>query len=277
MIRRECPTPSGGPGWALISQVEHARLAGEMARFWGSAACPRLERAAGMLSAIYHHDDGWAEWEQRPGVDPASGRPLNFTEMPLDESLAIWQLSIDLVGGYGPPACYGYGPLAGYVVSGHFSALLRHQNAWQKMGPAHQEQARAFLDEQDRRRADWLARWQQKSPAVHTPEAAENSLHWLQFFDALSLWLCMARRVDPHTMPIPAGGELRLTPLASDPAKGEQIGLTPWPFRKPELRLGLSARGVAAARYETPAELSDAPSATIMLNWLLMPAPRPAS
>jgi hypothetical protein len=265
MIRRDDSTSGGRPGWALISQVEHARLSGEMATAWGSSACPKLEYRREMLPAIFQHDDGWAEWERHPGVDPANGRPLNFTEMRLDESLAIWQRSIS--------AAAGSGPLAGYVVSGHFSALLRHQNAWQKMGSAHHDQARSFLDEQDRRRTDWLAQWQSHSPASRTEAAAEKGLHWLQFFDALSLWLCMARRAEPHAMPIPGGGELRLTPFVSNPAKGERIGLAPWPFSRPELPLGLSGRCVPVGHYRTSAELVDAPSATIMLNWLLMPAP----
>jgi hypothetical protein len=287
MIRRDFQAPDGRNFWALVSQVEHARLSAEMARAWGSAECPPLDFADEMLPAIYRHDDGWAEWEQHPGVDPASGRPLNFTEMPLGESLEIWERSI--------AAAAQFGPLAGYVVSGHFVALLRHQNSWQQMGSPHQGQVSEFLDRQARRRIDWLAQWQRKSPAWRTATAAETSLQWLQFFDALSLWLCISRHVDSSkaidvrkpelvpgrrlesvgwsAMPLPCGGQLRLVPQLSTPQHGEWIGLSPWPFSTASVDLSLSARCVPVQHYHTPAELADVLSTTVMLNWLLVPGP----
>lgn len=265
MIRRDYHPVSGNAGWALVSQVEHARLSGEMAAAWGSPAFPPLPHRQQMLPAIVHHDDGWAVWERRPGVDPANGWPLNFTEMPLAESLAIWQRSIDTAA--------GFGPLAGYMVSGHFSALLRHQNAWQRVPAVHADAARAFLVEQDHCRAEWLDQWQRQSPS-QTAAAAETALHWLQFFDALSLWLCTARRTEPHELPVPSDGELRLTPEPDDSPDRERIRLDPWPFSQAELRLSLAARVVPIARYSTPDELAEAPNVPVVLNWLLLAATR---
>ena len=157
-----------------------------MGRQWLCALEPRDE----LLPAIFHHDNGWALWEDAPGIDSELGRPLNFTEMPLSDSLLIWQRSID--------AAYGYGDLAGYVVSGHFSALLRHSNHWHKIGTHPHVDAAEFLERQDTFRSHALARWEARHPTANASAVAERGLKWLQFFDALSLWFCTAERVRPE-------------------------------------------------------------------------------
>ncbi|HEX4149628.1 MAG TPA: DUF3891 family protein, partial [Pirellulales bacterium] len=132
---------------------------------------------------------------------------------------------------------------------------------------------------------------QRKLPAWHTAAAAESSLHWLQFFDALSLWLCMSRRVDPGklrrevqevgghkavisprstALALPGGGELRLEPMLSTPEEGEWIEVSPWPFETRSLDLKLSARSVPVQHYATPSDLEQAPLATVVLNWRLI-------
>src|SRR5689334_22023337 len=103
MIRRPQPGVDSQPQWVLISQVEHARVSGELAEHWAAGAlAPRDE----LVATIYHHDDGWREWEQRPDVDPEPGRPRAFTEMPLADSLVIWQRSIDAAARLGNLAPY---------------------------------------------------------------------------------------------------------------------------------------------------------------------------
>jgi uncharacterized protein DUF3891 len=257
MIRRTQKTADGGQAWMLISQVDHAHLAGELAASWGAGPFPPLVPRDQLLPAIDHHDDGWAEWERCPQVDAEHGRPIDFLEMQLADSLAIWQRSID--------AAAAFGPLAAYVVSGHFSALLRRSNAWQPTTtpPAG---ATAFLDQQDRDRAHWLEAWQGADPVRNTPEVAEQGLKFLQFFDALSLWLCMAERHEPRSMATPGGPELTLTP------RTQEVELRPWPWRVPELNVRVAGRAVPVARYESAQALEQAVSQTVVLSWRLMPA-----
>ena len=73
--------------------------------------------------AARHHDDGWAAWDQRPGVDE-QGVPVNLDQMRLVDSLSIWERSIEL--------STIHSPLAGYLVAGHFSRLLGRFTSWQK-------------------------------------------------------------------------------------------------------------------------------------------------
>ena len=87
MIRREA-----GENWLLISQVDHAHLAAEMATAWETPALPEPD---GLLPAIRDHDEGWREWERLPDIDPQTGLPRNFTEMPASEAVRIWSRSIE--------------------------------------------------------------------------------------------------------------------------------------------------------------------------------------
>src|SRR5690606_14127877 len=149
MIRRTQLAPDGLPRWVLIPQTEHARLSGQMAAAWGGGGYSRLDPYEEMVAAAAHHDDGWAAWDQHSDVDPATGRPLDFTEMPVPVSLEIWRGSIQ--------SARRYGPLAAWAVSGHFSALMQRFPArWQGGSDEDRTLAEAFLSEQARLREQLL-------------------------------------------------------------------------------------------------------------------------
>src|SRR4051794_14930642 len=101
--------------WLLISQVDHARLAAEVAGAWGNARFARPEPVAWTLPAIAHHDDGWAAWERRPRIDPGTGKPFSFFEMPIADSIDLWRSSI--------ARCAQESDFGGAIVSRHFSHL----------------------------------------------------------------------------------------------------------------------------------------------------------
>ena len=153
MIRRA----DGAEAWILISQIDHAQLAARLAAHWRGPAADQLEPRLELLAAIEHHDDGWAGWEAKPGVDDVTGRPLAFDEMLLGESLAIWRHSIT--------AAEAFGPLAAYCVAGHFCALLERFDSCAPGGPAKQKLAESFLAYFAKRRAAWLAQCEATDPA----------------------------------------------------------------------------------------------------------------
>jgi hypothetical protein len=260
MIRRNV-TLEGRPAWALIPQVSHAHLAGQIAEAWGAAPYASIEPRDELVAAVFHHDDGWAEWDEYPDVDPAKGQPRQFTEMPLAESIGIWTKSID--------ACAQIGPLAGWVVCGHFSALLRHTNRWQQTNIPESKRAQEALAAFDARREQWLSDWQQARPTSNTLEVADRGLHWLQFFDALSLWLCCANRSEPHRMPTPGGPEMTLTP---SPSPEQVIAIAPWPLTVAELSLSITPRAIEPGCYPSRQAVADASATTVALRWRLVPA-----
>lgn len=244
MIRRDELSAGQVGHWLLIPQIEHARLSGLLAEHWNTAPSAPLEPRQELVEAIYHHDDGWADWDRRPDADPQSGRPLEFTEMPLAESLGIWQQSIFVAA--------ARGDLQAYVVSGHFSALLRSGAARWQSSKYGSSLALAFLDEQDGRREAWLRSWIEGDARQRNAAIAGRALAWLQFFDALSLWFCCAERNEPRTFNPPDGRRLTATPAREGSG---QFTLAPWPLNLQEVEWSVSARRIAAGHYADRAAL----------------------
>jgi hypothetical protein len=258
MIRRDARFADGTPCWLLVMQPDHARLAGRCAELWGSPPLARLEPHAELVAAIDRHDDGWARWEQTIQVDPASGRPRQFMEMLLSETLSIWPESI--------ASAATVGPLAGYMVSGHFSTLLERFSSRWLNSPESRQLAERFLQVQGGLRDQWLKQWTSQSPGQHGEAQAATALRYLQMFDNISLWLCCQERTEPESFDPPVGPQVTFTPLTT-----REIKVAPWPFVVPHLDLELPARRIAAIPYATAAALAAAPTETIGLTWRLIP------
>lgn len=263
MIRRDQPQALGRQFWVLISQVDHAHLAAQLAEHWGSGPFAPLAPREPLVQAIYHHDDGWSEWEARPKVDLASGKPLAFNELALDESLAIWRRSI--------AAVRRLGPLEGYVVAGHFRALLERFDSWRRAGDGERRLAEDFLAEYGRQMTSWLQDWQPgdqlSSPGctLSRDHAANLGLAQLQLFDALSLWLCCTGPNKPHSANPPGGPVLMLNPLDKS-----EIRISPWPFDVESLDLGVSGRRVEMRHYASPDDLAAALTVPCTVSWRLV-------
>lgn len=280
MIRRELTLPDGRPGWALISQVEHARIAAEVCRAWDDAAYPLAKPHEELLAAVVHHDDGWLAWELRPTT--VDGRPRDFMEMPLDESLAIWRRSIAVA--------QNMGALAAYAVGSHFAALCR----WSREKAGHTDTwlhlADEFIEEQDELAQERLAELTAGGEPTTVGEAvaatevrrnADRAWHALQFFDRVSLWLCCAERREPETIDVPESlgtglGAFRFEPQAGcvgvstlSTLNGAEIGIEPWPLKLDRLELETEAVGVPRAAYDSTDALAKAEQTPLVLRWSL--------
>lgn len=260
MIRRDLPGDGrSAPRYLLIPQIEHAQLAGSLAQHWGGGQFAPLEPQDELLWAIVHHDDGWRRWDESPGIDPQRGVPRSFTEMEIDDALAIWSTSID--------GAAIAGPLRGYLVGGHFCALARRSATWRKDDPS-QPRAQTFVDDYEARMQSWLATWQSVDPAGNTAATAKRALAQLQFFDLLSLWFCCAEASGPDSVATPAGPELTLTPESP-----QRLRLSPWPFVVGRVNLEVAGRIVPEGPYASRAELAAAPAEPVILRWELQPGP----
>jgi len=248
MIRRDTVDAQGRPCWLLISQCDHARLAGQLAEHWGAAPFASLTPRDVVLPTIYRHDDGWQAWEQQPGIDPQRGRPLSFVEMPTDVAHDIWTCSIERVA--------DLGPLAQYLVARHFADLRRRGSTAEN--PSSAEFVRRF----DEHCAQWLERWQQQDPTTNTEAVADLASRHLQLFDLLSLWLSFAEVGDP--LEIVAPDRQSFTLRFVDPSRAV---VTPWPWTVESLDLSITARRVPQDNYRTADQLAAAPAESIDLRW----------
>jgi hypothetical protein len=106
----------------LITQPDHARLAGTiMQHIIALAEHPRRDS---ILLAITEHDNGWAEPDAAPLIDPATGVPLDFISAPIAVRQGVWPRGI---------ARLAHDPWASALVAQHAIAIFdryRSDSAW---------------------------------------------------------------------------------------------------------------------------------------------------
>ncbi|MCA9257564.1 MAG: DUF3891 family protein [Planctomycetales bacterium] len=250
MIRRDVQLPDGSPGWLLVSQVDHARLSGVLASHCARPlpiADSNDAFRAQLLDAIAGHDDGWAEWEVAPSLDPSDGRPLAFNELPTAEATEIWSRSIE------EARCRS--AVGGWLVAGHFLRLLEMSDDMRD-DPAGVDWKNAYVA----RRSRWFEEWTAEFRLHPTSDQAAQLLEWQWVFDAASLWLCLhgplpGTNDDAERWLLDEQGALRSqwsAPGMPRPAPwGASIAVRaePWIFTISSLALTCPALVVPRARY----------------------------
>lgn len=237
MIRR-----ADGSDWLILSQVDHAHLAGDMAQVWGSDAVPPLPFPEALVPAVRDHDDGWIAWEEQPRVDAITGQPRNFTEMPMQEATAIWSRSI--------AGCARGSLLGGIWTSLHFCWLGERANT------ADAQEAgivQRFLADQAKQRAVWRDSLEAEMPDEELDRLIDQGLGYLQLFDSISLWLCCSPATASWMIALPNGDTLTFEPRTLS-----VVQVKPYPFTLAEVRLSAPARRIAARPYGSDRELQSA-------------------
>ena len=228
MIRRP-----EGESWLLITQPDHAALAGQLARAWHGDPAPDPLEAT--LLAIDEHDNGWREWEAAPTVNER-GEPRHFSEMAIADHLAIWERGIARLG--------AISPYAALLVSSHADALFRHRLDPPRDSPAARRLVAAFRRRQARLRRSFVARVAADRDHTHglAPARLAVNLQLLQLCDYLSLRICCAAPQSPATVRLPAlaptrgDGTFRYCRLDAGTAS-----LAPFPFAAEPLAVTVRA------------------------------------
>ena len=73
-------------GAVCIAQMSHSWISGQMARAWAESFEPYEE----VCLAAELHDIGMAEWDLAPSLNPETGLPHSFTEMPFSVHSELW-------------------------------------------------------------------------------------------------------------------------------------------------------------------------------------------
>lgn len=253
MIRRDDP-----PDWLLIRQIDHARVAGEIAAVWEIGEADLRPLGDQLFLAVRRHDDGWQTWEAAPEIDPDTGVPRSFTEMPMAVSTAIWTASI--------LACAQDSPWGGLWVSRHFCWLAEQAQQNRRDDPGELAPIAAFLGEQADRQQAWKAEAARTVGPTDCDRLIETGFRYVQLFDRLSLWLCCARRSQSSEMQLPDGRPLQLIPQSD-----ETIVLRPFPLTVERLQLTTVAQRLPAQPLASNAEFQEqlAAANTQMLQWVL--------
>ena len=244
-------------GLVVITQPAHAWVAGQLARAWGNerfgAVTPREEVCLG----AEQHDIGWTAWEAAPTLNPQTGRPHSFLQLPLASHLAIWSAAASLA--------LAQGRYAALLVSLHGTYLYAGRDT-SRDTPAEAQAVRDFLARERAFQAELLAALgaAPRYVATATPAVVARNQRLISIWDRLSLLVCMGLREERRVEGVPtAGGEtaLTLTPAAGDPTL---VRVAPWPFRDDRVTLVCDGRRLP----ETFADEATMRAALARASWL---------
>ena len=116
---------SDGTTQLLITQPDHAALAGRIMERWVADAFATAPRRAEILLAIAEHDNGWREVDGAPLVDAATGGLLDFIHAPDTVRQGVWPRGVERLA---------HAPYAAALVAQHaleIYARYRTDTAWQ--------------------------------------------------------------------------------------------------------------------------------------------------
>lgn len=236
MVLREL----GGDSVLCIGQPAHAWLSGQLARAWGNGLFPAPWPREEVVLAAAQHDVGMARWDADPGLNPDTGWPRSFMEMPLEVHLEQWS--------WAPWLALAQSRWAGLLVSMHGSMLFERR--------AGQPGVAEYLDTQRALQGTLIA-------SLDVTEAqAERNQRLIAAWDWFSLALCMDRL--PETIEVEPG-------LAIAPS-GDEISVAPWPFADDVVEVTVEGRRLdrrCEDQDSLRAALAAAPWET--LRWTLRP------
>ena len=162
-------------GWRLITQCDHAELAGQMASRINHPDFPVLD--ADVIRAIELHDCGWTEVDnpRQTKLNPR-GRPVSFFEESPSDIFRAWHGSIDCAS--------AVTPIAGILVSEHFCRIAYDFSHAPGTASDMAQVLTTFLERQREAQAELCALQDRSS------ELIRELTDVLQFCDLLSLYVC---------------------------------------------------------------------------------------
>jgi hypothetical protein len=228
-----------GDAVVAIGQASHAWLSGQLARAWR----PKPEPWEEVCLAAEQHDAGMAQWDLSPTLNPETGLPHSFLELPLETHLRLWHAA--------PARLLTQSRYAALLVSLHGTALYELRDL-SLLAEADADAVRGYL-------ATQRALQERLAAEVGADRDALREQQRLVFaWDGLSLALCL--RWEPfvvHGFALRDGGTV----------------LDPWPFEGDELVVRCEGRrleGRCSSERELHAALEAAER--VELRFALRPA-----
>jgi hypothetical protein len=258
-------------GLLVVRQADHGDQTGQFAASWGNEeVAPVGAGARPAQLAARHHDDGWALWERRPTLDPATGQPFQFSALPPAEHLPMYRAGIERVA--------QFDLWAGLLVSMHGVGIYNDRYGTFRLTErsySTEEQALVdeFLRDMQELQDGLLARSGHHTPGHAADDAEVRHLYlMLQVWDRLSLQFAFRLAADGEIGPLPSGGGSG-PGIPESAARAGTAGpgalrclhdgafalrLDPYPFVEDDLAFPVTARVVADRPYGSPEEFLEA-------------------
>ncbi len=194
--------------YLLITQPDHAALAGAIAAVLGPPLLPELSPE--VVQGIAVHDDGWARFD----ACMPSGKPVSFIDLPPSTFLQAWMGSIERAA--------EVAPIAGAIVSRHFWRLGTGRMNSKQDSPEDERALREFLSDENAR--------QERLTRGYERQEFEFLTDVLQFCDVLSLYLCCGAQQNVEFPQSFSGKKVRLQRVREQAAA--VCRFDPSPFRQ---------------------------------------------
>jgi len=233
----------------LINQTDHSRLAGQLAAHWGNSHIAAPDPYNSMVRAATFHDYGWLRYETAPLINPDTGEPFSFLQVPLGSSqLAAYQWSLDWMT--------SIDPYAGLIVNMHRTGLwqhryetLRHPNAY----------TLTEISAEVRELVKRNETWQEQARIAWDQRQLDVNYRLMQIWDLLALYLCCEEPYEEYIEPVPISYEekdgIRMTIQPAGPAR---IAFEPYPFNVQPCNVQLVTRRLPKSSYSNVEEFQRA-------------------
>jgi Protein of unknown function (DUF3891) len=297
---------------ALVTQPDHAAVAGTLARHWGNERFVAPTAHQALICAATHHDDGWLELDGKPMYNHEQRRPAHFIELPLTDTAAPYARGVESV--------YARDQHAGVLVSMHFSGF--YTSRWGVGGGAPSDNPLA-LEVVATQEARWMRAlrdvWGYRGRRSEFDANNWHAYETLQAVDLMSLALCLMDVERPgaqhpvdverpgaqHPVDVERPGGQHPVDVANSLASIDQVAgprlitgvpeaaggpyatlqltvtapravqVEPFPFAEPEFELLIAVRELEDRRYAGPDEAADAFRAAAVRELSVTIMPRP--
>lgn len=225
-------------GRIAITQPTHAWLSGQLARAWGNERFGEVAPWEEVCLGAEQHDVGHTPWEQAPTLNPRTGLPYSFFEMPRQLHVQLWSEAARCV--------LPQGRYAALLVSLHGTGLYQRYDAANDL-PENAQAVQHYLAQERAFQEELLASL--RSDPHYGPYATEEVMarnrRLVGIWDALSLAICFGRQQPLSWEQVPTATSsttLTLTACDDDP---NTLIVEPWPFRRQQVSLVYEGRYLA--------------------------------
>ena len=240
MIIRNDP----GGGLILVGQTDHSRFVGQLAAHWGNSAFATPAPYDSVVRAATFHDFGWLRYETSPLVNPESGEPYPFLQLPLTpQQLDAYQWSLDWMA--------DIDPYSGLIVNMHRTGLwkgryghITHPAGRYNLNRLSPE-VQALIDHNEA--------WQERQRAALDAKGVWTNYRLMQIWDLLGLYFGCQEPYEDYAEPVPtsyAGADDEGARLTMTPAGPRRVAFDPYPFDVRPCRVQLSYKTVPSSTYE---------------------------
>jgi len=202
----------------LITQPDHAHLAAKIIEH--SVALATRPRRDAILLAVAEHDNGWAEEDAAPILNPATGQLADFINVPVDVRHRVWPRAVQRLAPH---------PWTAALVAEHAVVVydrFRSEPDWEP-----------FFSGMETARDDMLR-------TSGLPMAAlVSDYEFVRLADMISLLFCMGI---PHPQRY-AEWTVKLT--------GDRVVVNPDPFGQWVIPVEVEARAISTRRFHSDEEL----------------------